>query len=257
VQISSKRKIRIAPLVHTDQGVASVGPIISINRNRDDFYVSLSKCPTDMKISLHASGIMRWAKNSIEPRPPLARIERSDLRTERRWHTVFRAMYVPYKGNYLTGNIVKNRAISGVPIPYFGDTIVVYSLGYLHKENLEYVDYHEDFKNKYVEIFELSENFNAYLFLTASYYSRNEIWKFSNFSAHKNSAYAVASWESFTDGSYAIACQFMSKIHTHSYFILHSIERYHLHDDIINHPFINVLNIDKDCLDPSLRTMEN
>lgn len=225
ITISHARRVRFAPVVQTTEGPAHVGPLLSLSRNKDDFYISLRFSPHDTKISLHASGITRWAKIDLNPRAPIFRGTLADLE-ERRWHTVFRAIYIPYFNDFLCGNLPENNIkFEGLTIPGLNkQQCVVYSFGYLATSNIDLLECANIEINSNLHIFSLSDEKRALAVLTGSYYSFEEmVSAFSQFRREPLTYQDRIIWKSIENGPYTLITQFVSQVYTHSFLFLHSI----------------------------------
>lgn len=228
--------------------IGFVGPILRINRQRDEFYVNIRDSSRNTKLSLHSSGSTRWAEKadvSREPREAIFRGVLSDPLLDQ-WNTVLRAIYVPFSEAYSNfKTLPTSKPVEGLMVPgRRKETIVVYSFGYISKKL--YLEHRLDPSriNFDLHVFDMASKPDRLAVVTGSYYALDEFWRStSKFCRKSNTPFYNEIYPSTCGKFFDISSQFINTVNTHSLLFIHSVENSVDHYSAFDHFAAKMLKI--------------
>jgi len=220
-----RRNIRFG-LFLTNSGTAPYcGCKFKLTQNNNDFYIFLRKTNLKTKISLHESGITRYAEVTQSNRLPIKK-ETIGLLRQNKWTTVFRSIYIPI-GDYGC-SIEKIEDFVGIsPHHFIGRSIVSFQVGFMKGNNERSIPPASG-PNTHLRVLDFTyKNEPAILALTASAYNRNEIIQLLSQTHISSNSYLSIERRAFMDdrgrGFSEAIINYHSALNTYTYLIFYGI----------------------------------
>jgi len=221
----TNKNIRFGLLLTNSGNEPYCGSKFKLTQKNNDFYIFLRNTNLKTKISLHESGITRYAEITQGSRLPIQK-ETVGALEKSKWTTVFRAIYIPI-GDYGSSREKIKDFVGISPHHYIGRSIVSFQVGFIKGGDGALIPPTSG-PNTHLEILDfVYQNGPANLVLTASSYNQQEIIQLlSKTKISEDSHLSIERHAFMADNSHGFSeavINYHSDLNTYSYIIFYGI----------------------------------